>query len=522
MVPKVPCDSTASLRVRSANEVQSDCSEVIAGRVGGTGAVGAVDVSPARGDLCSMRPTESESIAEGNSEDSVPTATLLRAALDVALANAPGPLVLAVSGGRDSMALLFAMARWAPDRLAAVATYDHGTGRYATAAAGLVAAEARKLGLTVVRERARTLGESEAEWRSGRWSFLHRVAKAFRARVATAHTRDDQVETVVMRLLRGAGARGLAALAATSPVVRPWLGVSRDEVAAWVQAETLPYMDDPTNATVRFLRGRLRHDLLPVIESASPGFADAMLSVGERAARWRQELDLFVDGLGPTAPRAGVLRIPCRALEETTPAGRAVLWSALFARVGVALDARGTASLVRFTNGGRRGAYVSLAGGAVALRTSERGHDAFELRRAPSALPSARHAQVNDLPTLPTRWDRWRFRRLATEPSERATVRTSPDGIERLWNCLVAMDGSITVRAWQAGDRIRSAAHPAGRRVTRYFVEAGVPALDRIGWPVVLQEQEIVWVPGVCRGDAAPNRPGRSELIWYRCEREYD
>lgn len=116
---------------------------------------------------------------------------LLRAALSVALDANPDPWVLAVSGGSDSMALLHAMVRWAPDRLAAVATFDHATGDYATEAASLVAAQARRLGVTVVRERARVAGATEAAWRDARWSFLRRVARGFKARVATAHTRDD-------------------------------------------------------------------------------------------------------------------------------------------------------------------------------------------------------------------------------------------------------------------------------------------------------------------------------------------
>ena len=80
----------------------------------------------------------------------------------------------------------------------------------------------------------------------------------------------------------------------------------------------------------------------------------------------------------------------------------------------------------------------------------------------------------------------------------------------------------VTLRVWTAGDRIRTAGAPAGRRVTRYFSEAHVPALDRSTWPVVLVENELAWVPGVCRALAAPSRPGRPELIWYRCEPEFD
>ena len=465
--------------------------------------------------------------------DQVPTETLLRASLAVALSQSEGPLVLAVSGGRDSMSLLYAMVRWAPARLAAVATYDHATGGYATDAAALVAAEGRKLGLTVVRERARSTGTSEAAWRDARWSFLNRVARAYKARVATAHTRDDQVETVVMRLLRGAGARGLAALAAPSPVVRPWLAVSRAEVAAWASAEKLPYLDDPTNATVHFLRGRMRHDLLPLLEGSSAGFADAMIRVGERAARWRIELDAYVDTLGVTHVAPGIVRVPAAPLEATTDDGRAVLWSALFARAGVALDARGTHALVRFTNGGRRGAHIALGGGAVALRLGVHGVDVFELRRAPDArraLPDSWASEAsresgrqsnNEVDALPARWGAWRFRRSTNGAVVGPTAQQTHSASDAWW-CAISAEASVSIRRWQPGDRIRTAGARAGRRVTRYFAEAGVPALDRPSWPVVLQREEIVWVPGVCRSAAAPNRPGRPDVIWYRCERERD
>ena len=145
-----------------------------------------VDAEPARGDLSAMSdqmpppptshtPDDSAALLSQGAEhgnelcpaaaapaDQVPTETMLRASLEVALSNSEAPLVLAVSGGRDSMALLHAMVRWAPERVAAVATYDHATGGYATDAAALVAAEARKLGLTVVRERARSTGSGLA------------------------------------------------------------------------------------------------------------------------------------------------------------------------------------------------------------------------------------------------------------------------------------------------------------------------------------------------------------------------
>ena len=245
-----------------------------------------------------------------------PPEALLQASLDVALAPVVGPLVLAVSGGRDSMVLLQAIARWAPGRIAAVATFDHGTGSHATEAASLVAAESRRLGLTVVRERSRTPGHSEAAWRTARWDFLGRIGRAYGARIATAHTRDDQLETVFMRLLRGAGTRGMAALAAPSRVVRPWLGVTRAELTRWAVLEKVAYLDDPMNASRTFLRGRVRHELLPALEAAAPGFSHQLLEIADRAALWRRDVERLVDEAGVQVSASGERAVfPAAALE---------------------------------------------------------------------------------------------------------------------------------------------------------------------------------------------------------------
>lgn len=436
---------------------------------------------------------------------------LLRAVLEVALKDSDDPLVLAVSGGRDSMALLHAMARWAPQRIATVATFDHGTGSYATDAASLVAAQARRLGLTVVRERARTTAVNEAGWRDARWSFLRRVARGFKARVVTAHTRDDQLETIVMRALRGSGARGLAALAAPSLVLRPWLGVSRAELARWVESEALLYLEDPMNASLRFLRGRVRHEWLPSFAQTTPGFAEAMLALGERAAAWRRDVEHLLDASGIAVHASGGrLTVPARVLEQTTDGGRAVLWPAICARVGVTLDANGTRAAVGFTMSQRRGAHITLAGGATIERRHDGRGDLFEVRRAASHVAMW---SVYEGPSdaLPPRFGRWRFRRLGVEPLAHDA-----------WCIGLPAGTPVVVRPWTEGDRIRTAGAPAGRRVTRYFTESRVPVLDRPSWPVILVAGEPVWIPGVCRGLAAPSRPGRPELIWYRCEREFD
>jgi tRNA(Ile)-lysidine synthase len=447
--------------------------------------------------------------------------TRLRTALLERLAPVDGRLVLAVSGGRDSMALLHAMARWAPERVAAVATYDHGTGPHATEAAALVVAEARRLGFAVVRERARTPISGEAAWRAARWEFLRRVAGGFRARVATAHTQDDQVETILMRWMRGSGARGLAGLAAPSSVVRPWLPVTRAELAAWGDSEGIPFVDDPSNADPRHLRVRLRLGLLPALVASSPGVGDDLLAIGERAAAWRRKVDAQLESAGlRTGPKGRWARLPAHVLEGATDEGRAVLWPALCAKAGVTLSAKGTAAAVRFTSRRRGGAWIPVAGGGVILRRVIAGEPCFEVRRSiGTARPSGELVEwQGPVDTLPRRVGGWRFVRLADGPVGAVPVM---GGGGDPWIAALPSGSVVHVRGWRAGDRIRTTGAPAGRRVARYLSEAHVPAPDRPAWLVVVIDNEPVWVPGVCRGTAHPGA-APVPLLWYRCERESD
>ena len=421
----------------------------------------------------------------------------LRRALDDALAGRPR-LVLAVSGGLDSMALLHAVAQWREGRdvEVVVATYDHGTGPAAARARRPVMGEARRLGLAVRAARARTDAGSEAGWRRRRWRWLRRVARASDAAIVTAHTRDDQVETVLMRILRGSGARGLAGLRAPSAVLRPWLDVSRAELAAWVAAEGIAIADDPSNRDRRHLRNRVRLDLLPALRRVRPGMDAELLAIGERAADWRRAVERVVDGLGLRRARGPGVYVATGVLARYPPEARAVLWPAIAARAGVRLDRRGTERLAAVSTERGRPGRVPLSGGAEVLLLGDR---MLVRPRAPAGWPEER---------LDGRAGRngWRLRPAPSAPSD-----------DR-WTAALPADARLTVREWRPGDRLAGGEGRAARRVKRCFGDAGVPGPLRAGWPVVLADDEIVWIPGVGRSVAATARPGRP-AVHYRCDR---
>lgn len=430
---------------------------------------------------------------------------------EVARALAPFPrVIVAVSGGLDSMTLLDAVAHAAPDRVCAVAVFDHRTGPAARRAVRHVREEAASRGLALrVGVASRRLPAREAAWRDARWRFLRDVAREHDAHVVTGHTRDDHVETIFMRALRDSGARGLAALHAGAGVVRPLLAFTRAELESYAAECELVWIDDPSNASLAHARNRARLQLLPALERARPGLTETLLSVSNRAWMLRQDVDRWIDAnvvsrVGPendASHRAGALEVARSSLESYDADHLCLLWPALAARVGLALDRRGTERLAAFTITGRPGARMQLSGRFEAVRVGE----TLVVRRANGDAIRGSRAMTSTLSI-----GGWRFRRVSEDASA---------AVEDLWSALLPKGPRVRVRAWRAGDRMVPYGASVERRLKGLFRDAGVDAVRRRAWPVVLVDERIEWVPGVRRSSAATVRSGRP-MAMYRCERD--
>ncbi len=271
--------------------------------------------------------------------------------------------VLAVSGGLDSMVLLHAVAaRAASASRPVVATFDHGTGPAAKHAVTVVADAAMRAGFECVTGTAASIGLSEEEWRRSRWQFLREVASATQGRIVTAHTEDDQVETIFMRILREAGPRGLAGLYAESEVIRPFVNVSRAELELYAVANSVQYVTDPTNDSRRYLRNRIRHDLLPRIAKLRPRFVRDLIDISRRSAEWRREMDSLLDKVESSSYPDGSLRVARSSLAGFDAESLRVLWPALAAKANVVMDRRGTHRAAEFTMKGMTGRSIQLSG----------------------------------------------------------------------------------------------------------------------------------------------------------------
>jgi tRNA(Ile)-lysidine synthase len=415
------------------------------------------------------------------------------------VAHLDGPVVLAVSGGRDSMCLLDGAVRADARGRLIVACFDHATGPHARDAVRLVRRLTREAGFELAVGRAAENPGTEAGWRALRWKFLNRIAREAGASILTAHHRDDQVETVMMRLLRGAGSWGMAGLRAASrqePAIRrPFLDLSRAQLAEHASNRGLVWCEDPANADLRFFRNRVRHELLPALERAHPGLTRSLDHLSREAGVLRAqllELARTMDG----GHWGGLVHVGAEVLSLDEP-GRRLLWSALLQRARVVLDRRGYQRLGAI-DVLPAGAEVQLSGG-ISVAGTRRG-----------VVVHRRHLwQAADLA------DRsscvvgpWRLR-------VRDDVGDAETGGE--WLYMVGPGWRGVVRPWKAGDRWQGPGCRSPRLVTKFLAEAGVPRSAREGWPVIEVAGEIVWVPGTRRAPAAPPSPGRTTR-WLHCE----
>lgn len=201
---------------------------------------------------------------------------------------------IAVSGGPDSMALLALAARQWPGQVAA-ATVDHGLRPQARAEAEMVAhwCAVHEIAHVTLRPGNPIGGNLQAEGRRVRYALLEdwRIAQGLDW-LLTAHQADDQIETVLMRLNRGAGVSGLAAIRSRRGVLlRPLLAVRRADLRAWCKAQDVPFIDDPSNADPRFDRARLRQriDALDLVDPAHLNRSVEALSEADAALDWMTE-----------------------------------------------------------------------------------------------------------------------------------------------------------------------------------------------------------------------------------------
>jgi tRNA(Ile)-lysidine synthase len=414
-------------------------------------------------------------------------------------------VAVAVSGGSDSVALtvvLVELARRARWQLAGVLHLNHGLRPDADVDEAFVRDLAVRLSLPIECERVDVGALAregrcsvEVAGRRARYRFFAAAAPRLHATVvATGHTMDDQAETVLMRLLRGAGLRGVVAVRARRGIYRrPLLDCRRQELRDELAARGEVYRDDSSNDSLTITRNRVRHVLLPVVEELAPGGVRALARFADLAAEDEAELTRQA----AAAARSGVqvlggeVRIALPELRALAPAVARRLLRDAVEQAGGAVTSRDVDAIRRLVARAR--------GGALDLHRIRVRRDGDRLVLSRPEAPGGRRSFSAMLP-VPGRVDLPETGvRLQASFLEGTDVRPLLDR-GRLKVALQAdrVHPPLMVRPRRPGDRMRPFGAPGSRSLQDLMIDRKIPRAERDSVPVVVdREGRIVWVAGV-------------------------
>ncbi|HEX3844355.1 MAG TPA: tRNA lysidine(34) synthetase TilS [Steroidobacteraceae bacterium] len=440
-------------------------------------------------------------------------------------------LCVALSGGVDSTVLLAAIAQMRADggregtreaRLRALHV-NHGLHPNAKRWSAHCRKLARQLGVplkvlevSVARERGASLEEAA---RVARYRCFAQQLRGGEA-LLTAHTQDDQLETVLLQLFRGCGLPGIAAMPGVAPLgsgklARPLLGCSRSELEAWARARDLAWIEDDTNADERFDRNYLRRSVLPAVRQRWPGVGAAVARSARHAAEAQRlltalalaDLERASDGgslsvkalrLLPPDRRRNVLRLWIASGGHTLPDARRLQEIS-----GPLIDARADAH-PRVEWGSERTAQSGSAPRIIVMRHADRLSIAVRDPMLGSAVPAE-----------PLGWD-WRESSRCVLPDggalELTPERHGPVDLD-------ALPPRLAVTWRRGGEKLRVRRGGPRRALKSLLQEAHVPLADRARLPLLMAEGAVIaaadlWIDESVR--ASPEARHRGRLIWRK------
>jgi tRNA(Ile)-lysidine synthase len=423
---------------------------------------------------------------------------------------ATAPLCVAFSGGADSTALLGMLAQLpaVKPRLRAL-HIDHGLHPQSHHWARAAQARCRALQVPCATRRLRLRpgrGQSvEAVARAGRYAALARALAPGEV-LLTAHHLEDQLETVLLQLLRGAGLPGLAAMPGVMPLgagvlVRPLLQVPRAQLRAWVQAHGLPCIEDPSNADATFDRNYLRHQVLPAIVSRWSGAAGTVARSARHIAAAQELLDgLARADVARAADGAALSVASLRALPLARRQNALRFWISRFGRV--VPDARRLEEIAVVLLAARVGANPVVSWGQVRVQRHLGRLTLEGLRPAAAAFEISWNPRRKSRLTLPSGLGHLELVRAAHGLIDAA-----------------ALPVQVTVRTRRGGERLRPRVGGPSRTLKSLLQNEAISLLERQQLPLLFEGGQLLaagdlWVDA--RWQAGAKTAKRLRLIWHR------
>ncbi len=428
-----------------------------------------------------------------------------------------GIVIVAYSGGADSTALLHLLTQLQAEFSICVHAghLHHGMRPEADADVAVCQEVCEMLGVPLRVERvnvpqlAKKHGLSlEEAGRSARYAFLERLADQLNAAaIATAHTRDDQIETILINLLRGTGPRGLCGMPyQRGRIIRPALDLTREQTHAYCAHHRLPTVFDSTNLDPHQLRRRIRAELVPLLRGLMPAFDRHLLHLADIIENEESWWDAFMRDLLHTLDEE---KIPLRVFTQFHPAVQRRLLREWLRPILGALQLPSFEIL----EGIRRSAIWGEPSSwqlseelrmVVTLEALTLRHDTEPTHAEPYAYPV-----LIGNPLIVPEVGMW----LESQIIEGNSLSPMPSGE---WEAVMDADalvGSLTVRPWRPGDRFQPLGMTESKKVSRIYIDRKLPLAQRALHPLLCDEAGVVWIPTYTISERARVSPNTRRIL---------